>query len=248
MRLREICLLEDFKTTAAAFVKAGIAQGVVDTTIATFRTLANKNQLTGNEKNIDWWAKQGWQAFEKKINSLSAKPTKSELKKGKLASAKSLAVKVPQSAQQKGVVRISIILNFEGSRNIGKNSNFCTTKPDGHQYDQIVLTQQSVLIYIISKTADGKAGFHAISAGENYVAFWDHSNNDIPKEQFVKETGIGLNWLSSVIRANAQAITSERRDEMARRFPEHYGSTSDKSMDMQQDLIGLEEYLRSATL
>ena len=57
MLLREL-ICEDYKTAAVKF-NAVADPNQVQQVIAQYRQLVNKNQVQGNERNIDWWAGQG---------------------------------------------------------------------------------------------------------------------------------------------------------------------------------------------
>ena len=85
MRAYEITqLVEGFKEAQAEFATASdpiTAQKV----IASYRELVNKNQIKDlNQKNIDWWRKQGFDAFSQFVQQASAVPTPTAIKRQKV--------------------------------------------------------------------------------------------------------------------------------------------------------------------
>jgi len=63
MRLYEV-LKEGYKEAQSEFSTVSgpdTARQVIDS----YKQLVTKNQVQGNERNIDWWRKQGWDAFNK---------------------------------------------------------------------------------------------------------------------------------------------------------------------------------------
>ena len=66
MKIHEITLLfEGYPQAQAAFIhQSGGDTTSVQKTIADFKQLVSRNQIKDvNQKNIDWWAKQGWDKF-----------------------------------------------------------------------------------------------------------------------------------------------------------------------------------------
>ena len=62
-------LVEGYPQAQAAFIQAGADTASVQKTIADFKQLVTRNQIKDiNQKNIDWWAKQGWDKFSQFVN------------------------------------------------------------------------------------------------------------------------------------------------------------------------------------
>ena len=73
-------LLEDYKSAKAKFINSGTTTAEITNIFTQFKQI--QNRLTGDEKNIDWWAKNKTFAdLEKFVNSKISTPTKSSLKK-----------------------------------------------------------------------------------------------------------------------------------------------------------------------
>lgn len=244
MRIIEI-LNENFKTARDAFVKQGIDQGVVDKVISNFRMLAGKNQFSGDEKNIDWWVKQGWNNFQNAVETKAKTPTKTQQKTGKTDKALSVSFAPNELSKSLGVTKIVMPLNYLGSRACGKNSNFCTTKLDRTHYDHIVLDQNSVLFYFLKNTPEGEQ-FYAVSTGPNYTLFWNHDNDEISEEEFVKQTGFKPQNIEYAIKKYSQQILNARTQETGEVSPHLYPmSTSDASQQKGVDLLDFEDWLQN---
>jgi hypothetical protein len=76
MNLSEIKNLinEGYKEVTQKFYQQA-DKSEVDKLINTFRDLVNRNQLQGNEKNIDWWGKQGFEKFKDKVEFQASQKT-----------------------------------------------------------------------------------------------------------------------------------------------------------------------------
>ena len=61
---------EGFKEAQAEFAQAS-SDEQTQQRIAQFRDLVNRNQVQGNERNIDFWRKQGWDAFQQFVSTKS---------------------------------------------------------------------------------------------------------------------------------------------------------------------------------
>jgi len=84
MRLRELFYItEGYKEAILAFANSA-DQTKVNDTIEKYKTLVNKNQVQGNERNIDFWIKQGWDSFDTFVKTKIAQPTATQLKKKKI--------------------------------------------------------------------------------------------------------------------------------------------------------------------
>ena len=160
MKIHEItALFEGYPQAQAAFVQAGADSQTVQKTIADFRQLVNRNQIKDlNQKNIDWWAKQGWDKFSQFVNQAAAIPSKTQVKRKKL---------LGQSITLRDDANWFIVvpLDKEASCFHGKNSHWCTTKTNQSEFEELFYDDQQTLIYCFNKSS---GGMWAIAVPEEY--------------------------------------------------------------------------------
>lgn len=117
-------LTEGFKEARAEFItKAPEAE--VDSAINDYRDLVKRNKFTSKpeERNIDYWRKQGYEAFKNAIDR--EKQTKSmRQQKGKTLSHEGKYIPVFSNDEWE----VTIPLDIHASSDIGKNTAWCTTK------------------------------------------------------------------------------------------------------------------------
>lgn len=75
---------EGFKEAQVEFAQAS-NQETAAQSIAQFRDLVNRNQVQGNERNIDFWRKQGWNAFSNFVSTKSQQKSKTQEKRSKVS-------------------------------------------------------------------------------------------------------------------------------------------------------------------
>lgn len=136
-----IQLKEDYKTAKTKFLADKATESDITTAIDTFKKI--QNRLTGDEKNIDWWAKQGWTKFEAFIKTKAAEKTKSSLKK---------TVGDALFLRDDDQWTILVPLDHEASCFYGKGTDWCTTKQNRDYFANYFFEEEVTLIYCISKT------------------------------------------------------------------------------------------------
>lgn len=182
MRLKDVenIILEGYKDVTQKFYQSAEKQQV-DEVIAKFKTLVNRNQLQGNEKNIDWWGKQGWEKFKEKVEFQSQQKTSTELKKQKIP-----GQSIFLAENEKWLIVIP--LDKEASCFHGKNTSWCTTKPYQPYFERYFYQDGVTLIYFIRKTDGGK---WAIAVDrDNYATYFDVEDKEIEADKFKDQTGL----------------------------------------------------------
>lgn len=204
MRYREF-ILEDYKTAKAAFVAQGADTTDVDQIIATYRELHKKNQFQGDEKNIDWWAKQGWPAFVQRVQQQAAVPTKTAVKRSKLPGT------YIELASSNPEWDIYVPLDKEASCNIGKNTDWCTTKSNQNYFETYFYKNQITLVYIV-----GSRTKYAIAMHDKLdkMEFFNKNDTSITQQKFETDTGLSVNDIRAQVAQNASAIAKAREDAM----------------------------------
>ncbi len=152
MRLTEFIsdwaiLVEGYKEAQAEFEIESDAETAKEI-IAKYKELVNRNQAQGEQRNIDYWRKQGWPKFKEFVDTVAATPTPTQIKK-KQAVGKSITL------QENDDWLIVIPLDKEASCFHGKDSSWCTTKLQSGYFEDYFYERDVILIYCLSKkTAD----------------------------------------------------------------------------------------------
>lgn len=213
MRLYEI-LLEGYKEAIAAF-SAEEDKGIVNQVIEKFKELVSRNQVQGNERNIDWWRKQGWEKFQTFVNDKYQQPTKNQLKKKK-AIGKSITLK------ENDKWLIVIPLDHKASCFYGKNTEWCTARPSGHFYDQYFFDNRIILVYLIDKETGKKFAIaHAEDFDENdeeetreeEFELFDQEDTKINDNDFKEATGYLPEEVVELITTEHKNIIDQSRND-----------------------------------
>ena len=205
MRIRE--LLDEGYGEATTEFGQHAATDVVKKTINTYRDLVNRNQVQGNERNIDWWRKQGWESFAAFVNSKSTQPSATQIKRRRAAGT---SITLKETDQW----LIVIPLDHEASCFHGRDTDWCTARPTGHYFDDYFLDQEVVLIYVINKTSGAK---YAIASHPRIdrMELFDRNDTSITAEQFRAATGFDPAALVRLIPINDPRITHARSTRQA---------------------------------
>lgn len=173
-------IIEGYKETKAEFIKT-IPEQEVDNVINMYKQLVNKNQVQGNERNIDYWKKQGWENFSNFVNNKSTEPTKTQIKTNKVVG-KSITL------QENDQWLIVIPLDKSASCFYGKDSSWCTTKQHASQFENYYYKRDVILIYCLQKQT---GGMWAIAGHKDTKAIEMFNKDDAPMTvaAFYKETG-----------------------------------------------------------
>jgi len=154
----------------------------VDKTISIYKELVNRNQVKGNERNIDYWRKQKWDAFKTFVDELKNKPSKTQIKRQRVIG-KSI------NLQEDDDWLIVIPLNKEASCFHGRKSSWCTTKPNQSNFEQYFYDKGVVLIYCLQKKTGGMwavVGHKDIETIEMFT----QDDTSISESTFKRQTGL----------------------------------------------------------
>lgn len=190
MLLREFCnIFEGYKEAIIAFSNVADHQEV-NNKINQFKTLVNKNQASGNERNIDYWTKQGWEKFSKFVDELSMTPTKTQLKQKKVTG-KSI------NLIDNDNWFIVIPLDKNASCFHGKDSDWCTTKLNANHFESYFYKRDLILIYCLNKQS---GNMWAIAAHESLDQTEIFTQNDRPinSNEFTAQTGLKADELRNL--------------------------------------------------
>lgn len=182
MRITDLLyLFEGYKEAQTDFSKAADPE-TVKTTIDQFKELVNRNRVTGNERNIDYWRKQGWEAFTSAVKRYTAAPSKREVK---------TRARVGQSANliENNNWLVVLPMDKDASCFYGKDTAWCTTKTDLEYFESYFYNKAITLIYCLNKRTGGKWAIAAHTKVRDIECF-DQKDTPIKPDVFTQETGL----------------------------------------------------------
>jgi len=170
----------DFKSVEKKFVDQGIDEPLVKDYLSKFKSLRDKNKLSGDEKNIDLWAKKSFEDFQKAVDKLSEVKTKTEKKKeARTEGAKLIA--------ENDGWKVYEITSHKAAMLYGSDTKWCITEADGRQYNSHSDTNN--IYYLLSKTLNTRENTWAKIAllvdSKGKKTYWDVLDKDhesVPKE------------------------------------------------------------------
>ena len=194
-------ILEDYKTAKVAFAKQGADPSEIDQIISTYKDLHKKNQFQGDEKNIDWWAKQGWEAFKQRVNIIAQTPTRTALKRSKIQG-KAIELASPSPNWE-----IYIPLDKEASCNIGSGTDWCTTKRAQNFFENYFYDRGIILIYFIGSTKYAIAMHPDLAKME----FFNKADKSLTRAEFEKAVGIKVDEIRPLVMQHVDTIKAEQQ-------------------------------------
>lgn len=181
MKILEI-VTEGFKEVSQKYLQAGADQNQINQTIEKYRQLVNKNQVKGDERNIDWWGKnKSFDEFQKFVDSKAAQPTVTSVKRNKNVG-KSVTIHEDENWL------VVIPLDKDASCFHGRGSSWCTTKANQGHFENYFYNREIILIYCLNKK-DG--GMWAIAGHKDLrdMEMFDKQDNSISSHEFKNATG-----------------------------------------------------------
>ena len=179
--INKLYLPEGYTEAQRDFALAGDPDQVAQA-IATYKDLVNRNQFSGDERNIDWWRKQGWEKFKNTIDNKAGQKTKTQEKRSK-------SVGDAITLEETGDWLIIVPLDKDASCYHGKNTDWCTAKPFASHFEQYFYRDNVSLIYFLQITT-GKRWACAVYDDRNQQEWFDSNDNSIDVQQFTQQTGI----------------------------------------------------------
>ena len=180
MRIHEI-INEGYKEAQSEF-GAVIDPAKALELINQYKVLCQRNQVVGQERNIDYWRKQGVGAFARFVQQKLLTPSKTEIKRSKIPG-KHIDL-VDNSEWQ-----IVIPLDKESSCFHGKNSDWCTTKPNANYFEKYFYDNSVTLIYLLKKQTSNMWAI-ACHTKTDQIEMFDQQDKSLNAEEFKNQTGI----------------------------------------------------------
>ncbi|CAB4133491.1 hypothetical protein UFOVP257_219 [uncultured Caudovirales phage] len=191
MRHFDFIINEGYPEAQKEFAVASGDPATATQLITQFRTLVSKNQVQGNERNIDWWRKQGWQPFSKFVSQKSQEPTKTQVKRQKVAGR---SITIMENDQW----LVVIPLDKEASCFHGKNSDWCTTKQFQPYFENYFYNRGVTLVYCLQKQTGGMWAIAAHRKLEGKWEIFDQQDRSITDGEFTKQTGLDVKSIVDV--------------------------------------------------
>jgi hypothetical protein len=197
MKLVEL-LTEGYKEVTQKFAQEADPEQV-NQVIATFKDLVQRNQITGNERNIDWWGKQGWEKFSSYVNTIASTKSKTQISKRKDTGSGHIL-------HEDNDWLILVPLDRAASCFHGKHSDWCTSKPDNESFEAYFYHHDVMLIYFIQKKTGNMWGMGVHSPHLGYIPeIFDIDNKNITIEQFEQDTGLDAQMFIDMVKADTPA-------------------------------------------
>ena len=169
-----------------------------------YKVLCQRNQVVGQERNIDYWRKQGVDAFARFVGQKLAIPSKTEIKRSKIPGKHIDLVDNDQW-------QIVIPLDKEASCFHGKGSDWCTTKPNASYFENYFYDKSVTLIYLLQKQT-GNMWAIACHTKTDQIEMFDQQDKSLNAEEFKNQTGINPEELrdSALSETHATPIQGRR--------------------------------------
>jgi hypothetical protein len=221
-------ILENMNQAKKTFIGLGNPEDEVGNILRKFVELRDKNQLQGEQKDINWWVKQGFNNLKKMVIDLAARPTKRQQKLGRVPGERITLADTNEYT-------VTIPLTLDASRNIAPKSSFCTTKLGKEGlFDKYFGVLGNTIIYFKRKDTDRGDGrmndysrevFAIMHSPTQGITYWTFDNQRISNDDFYRVTKF---WLPHV--------TAERVIELVKKHESTMAPYREKSRNNQQGI------------
>ena len=207
-------LEEGYKEAKEKFLKEysssdSVAVGKqIDDIFKSFRLL--QNRIHGDEKNIDWWAKnKNLDELIRFVENIKNTPTKSSMKKEK---GKYIVLRDDEDWF------IIVPLSHEASCYYGSGTDWCTTKSNQPWFSTYNFKEGVVLIYFINKKTEKepKTGKWAVALyttkHEGMRQIFDKKDLEIDPLKFLKYTGLDLDEYINKVKDRLPEIIKKKEE------------------------------------
>ena len=197
-------LFESYKDAVEKFSQEEDKE-TVNQYLDSFKQLAKKGIVTGQEKDIGYWIKQGWPDFKEFVDNKSQEKTQSQAKKSK----KKDAIIVHDDEEKMAVIP----LTKDSSCFYGKGTEWCTsaTKSKNH-FENYFYLENIVLVYIFIKKTGSKfaAAIHIDGDEVDDISFFNENDKSISIHEFAKVTGINFEQLEQFYEEHKNSIVKAK--------------------------------------
>lgn len=233
MRAHEF-IIEGYKEATADWYPIADNKDV-DSQIAKYKELVNRNQISGNERNIDYWRKQGWEKFKSFLDNMDT-TSKTQIKRSKVE-----GNSITLLENDKWLVVIPLDKNASCFH--GKDTNWCTTKADASHFENYYYSKDITLIYCINKRTNQKWAISGHQKVETLELF-DKQNNPIDEATFKKQTGMDARKLFNLsVSQHQEQISASKVEYVERlnRIKQILPTISTRNDTLEKDLLYTKE-------
>ena len=228
MRYAEFRLDEGYKEVTQKFAQQADLDEVKQA-IEQFRDLVNRNQVQGNERNIDWWGKQGWDRFQKFVSAKSQQRSQTQ-QKARRETGRSHTI------AENDEWLIVVPLDKDASCFHGKDTDWCTTKPTQEYFEKYFRDNSITLIYFLQKQTGDKWAMAVYEDGE--AEYFDREDNELSQSDFDRQTGIDSSrYIDRVLDSEIKTKTDSSRSEMRSQVAELNNLLNQFEQEQDESLI-----------
>jgi len=180
-QILEAYLIEGYKEAIRDFSKEA-EEEEVRKVIDIYKDLVKRNQVKGQERNIDYWRKQGWEVFRDFVLDLEKRPSKTQIKRKKVVG-KSITL------MENDEWLIVIPLDKHASCFHGRHTDWCTAKPNQSYFEDYFYDKGVTLIYCLKKKT-GEMWAIAAHKNNDKIEMFTQDDRSISEKQFKTQTGL----------------------------------------------------------
>lgn len=230
-------MVESFKDAKRKFVSQSDDTELVANYLETFKDLAKRNIIKGDEKDISQWIKGGWNEFKMFVDSKSNVKSKREENQEK----KSDSIVVHEDSDKMVVIPLS----EESSCYYGRNTQWCTAATSSTNYFNNYFGRDEITLFYILMKDGSKLAVAYTPEVSGYEAF-DAEDDAIDMSTITELTGVTENNITAWYNKHKDVITEYQDAEYQfKKTIERYinGDISDESMNDK-----IEEYMSQCEL
>ena len=209
MRLYEVksWIIEGYKEATSEFTKVDPNAAEV---IKQYRDLVNRNQVQGDERNIDYWRKQGYEKFKEFVSKKSQMKSTTQLKRSK-----SVGESITLHEDENWLIVIP--LDKDASCFHGKDTDWCTTKPFQSYFEEYFYDDNVTLVYFIRKSDMNK---WAIAIHKYRTEYFDKNDSSIQQSKFDKQTRLNsTSFIDLALSEDNQKLVVHSREKHKKLLP-----------------------------
>ncbi len=233
MRLKifEQMIMEGYREAVAEFSKDNPDAGEI---VSKYRDLVNRNQVQGQERNIDYWRKQGFQKFKDFVTAKEKIPSNRQVKK---SSDRGKSITLAENDEW----LIVIPLDKDASCFYGKNTEWCTTKQFHSHYEQYFHDSEFTLIYFIQKKTMNKWAIAAHNIVE--ASYFDINDKPLEPSVFDTQTGLSSEKFIKLAKKNDPKIKDVRKQysELKDQVAKEVKNTWERDLNLEAKLMKLSD-------
>ena len=205
MRASEF-IFENYTTAKAKYISTGANPTDIDTAFNTFKEVIKKYKasISTEEQNIDWWAK--YKSFNDLTNFINKKSEQQTATSIKRHTNVGKSIKLDEN----DTWLIVIPVNHDASCHFGKNTDWCTAKPDQQYFSDYFYKNKIILVYFINKQTNSKWAMSAHTDTDK-IELFDENDQTLNINEFKEYLRIDPTIYQTKALVIADKINKERQ-------------------------------------